>query len=573
MSALRIFSRTPRGQTNGRFYSKASHSHEGHSLSTGRADFARPMNEPIADFSANSALRRSVDQEIAKMKSQIVEIPLIIGGREVFTNNVQDVRIPHDHKHVIARFHKAGPEHTQLAIEAALKAKKEWASLDFEMRALFFHKVAELVAGPWRAKILAATMLNQSKNYFQAEIDAAAEFIDFLRFNNHFAQKIYSDQPLSTPAAFNRVAYRPLEGFIYAVSPFNFTSIAGNLSCAPALMGNTTIWKPSDHCVLSNYVLMRVLMEAGLPAGVINFIPGDAEAVSNVAYAHKEFAGLHFTGSTEVFKGIFQKVSANLHNYRGFPRLVGETGGKNFVLAHSSADVAAVAAALIRGSFEYAGQKCSASSRAFVPASMWNNLKNELMSQLKDVKMGNPELASTLVNAVIHKGSYDRCVQAIESAKKDSSCEMVYTGESSDSVGYFVHPTIVKVSNPEHFLMQKEFFGPILAVHVYEDNAFEQTCHAIDRTSAYALTGSIFAQDRLAISKAANLLEHCAGNFYINDKPTGAVVGQQPFGGARASGTNDKAGSLLNLLRWTSPRTMKETFVPPTHFKYPYMDS
>eukprot|EP01088_Endostelium_zonatum_P017427 TRINITY_DN5137_c0_g2_i2.p1 TRINITY_DN5137_c0_g2~~TRINITY_DN5137_c0_g2_i2.p1 ORF type:complete len:585 (+),score=140.36 TRINITY_DN5137_c0_g2_i2:197-1756(+) len=512
-----------------------------------------------------------------------VEIPIIIGGEEYKTGKLEEVRAPHNHKQVLARYHCAGERETKLAIEASQEAKQKWTKLPWEHRAAIFLKTAELLSGPHRASVTAATVLGQSKNFFQAEIDSACELIDFLRWNVYFAEKIYSAQPISPPTSpgnlvWNRLVYRPLEGFVYAVTPFNFTAIGGNLAATPALMGNTVVWKPSSSgAMLSNYLVMRLFEKAGLPPGVINFVPGDPEQITNAVLSDSRFAGLHYTGSTEVFKGLWKKIGDNIGNYKSYPRIVGETGGKDFIFAHKSADVPSLVTAIVRGSFEYGGQKCSACSRVYVPKSLWEGgVRDKLIEQVRKLKMGNPEEVDVLVNAVIHKKSWDNIKHYLDYVKNEGASkglEILVGGKMDDSVGYFVEPTVVLSKEPKSRLMVNEIFGPVVTVYVYPDEQFEETLKLCDETSPFALTGSIFARDREAVHVAESILENAAGNFYINDKPTGAVVAQQPFGGGRASGTNDKAGFETNLTRWTSMRSVKETFVPATSVEYPYMST
>jgi len=544
---------------------------EGILMDNGIISIQRPYNEPTFSYAPGSAERKAVMEKITELKNTVLEIPLIIGGKEIKTGSLGECRMPHDHKHKLAVYHKAGAQEVKYAIEEALKAKKTWESINWEERAFIFQKAADLLSGPYRATVNAATMLCQSKNVFQAEIDSACELIDFFRFNAFYMQQIYREQPFSAPGTFNRLEYRPLEGFIYAVTPFNFTSIGGNLPSAPAIMGNTVIWKPAQTAVYSNYFIMKLFMEAGLPAGVINFVPGNSSMISEIVFSERDFAGVHFTGSTEVFNGMYRKIGENIDKYRTYPRIVGETGGKDFIFVHESADADSVATALVRGAFEYQGQKCSAASRAYIPQNLWEKIKIKLIQQVRDISTGSPEDFRNFVNAVIDKSSFDKIKEYIEYCKSNSDAEIITGGKYNDSVGYFIEPTTVLVKDPFFKTMQEEIFGPLLTIYVYPDGKYEETLEICDRTSLYGLTGSIFAKDRLAVLKAQSILKNSAGNFYINDKPTGAVVGQQPFGGARGSGTNDKAGSYLNLLRWTSPRTVKETFISPNDFKYPFM--
>ena len=533
--------------------------------------FDYPANEPVRSYSPGSRDRKDLQAELDRLSSGVMEIPLIIGGKEVFTNDTDTVKMPHDHGHVLARYHKAGEKEVKMAVDAALKAHREWESFSWFERASVTLKVAELLSKKYRMLLNAATMLGQSKSAYQAEIDAACETIDFLRFNAHYISDIYNEQPHSDPGIINRLEYRPLEGFVFAVTPFNFTAIASNLNMAPVLMGNTTIWKPATTSILSNYILMQVFKEAGLPDGVINFIPGQGAAVGNQVIADKYFAGLHFTGSNGTFNKLWQNTAANLSNYRSYPRIVGETGGKDFVLVHPSAGVDEVSTALVRGAFEYQGQKCSAASRAYIPESMWPAVKNRVGEMLAEIKVGDVRDFSNFMNAVIDEKSFDNISNYIGKAKNSNDAEIVFGGSGDKSKGYFVQPTIIQAHDPHFVTMTEEIFGPVLTVHVYKDKDFDQTVKLVDETSPYGLTGCIFAQDRGVLVKAADELKYAAGNFYFNDKPTGAVVGQQPFGGSRQSGTNDKAGSHLNLLRWISPRTIKETLIPPTDYRYPFM--
>ncbi|MES1243683.1 MAG: L-glutamate gamma-semialdehyde dehydrogenase [Acidobacteriota bacterium] len=530
-----------------------------------------PGNEPVRSYAPGSAEKKSLKKRLDEMMDEVVEIPLLIGGREVRTGDLGTAVCPHDHKHVLARYHQAGAAEVQAAADAAKQAWHDWSETSWEARASVLLKAAELLAGPWRDTLNASTMLNQSKTVFQAEIDSACELIDFWRYNPHFMRHLYTDQPVSPAGVWNRVEYRPLEGFVFAVSPFNFTSIGGNLTTAPALMGNTVLWKPASTSVLSGYYIAKLLQEAGLPDGVINFLPGKASKVGDPVLAHPDFAGIHFTGSTPVFQTMWKTMGENIPNYRSYPRIVGETGGKNFVFAHPSTDVAALVAALIRGSFEYQGQKCSAGSRAYIPSSLWPEVRERLVAELKEVKMGSPVDFRNFVAAVIDEPSFDRIMDFINHAKNSSDAEIVAGGNGDKSKGYFIEPTVVKTTDPRFKLMTHEIFGPVLTVFVYDDAQLDETLALCNDTSPYALTGAIFARDRGVIERMAKALRHAAGNFYINDKPTGAVVGQQPFGGARASGTNDKAGSMLNLVRWVSQRAIKETFVPPTDFRYPFL--
>lgn len=534
--------------------------------------FKNMPNEPIKQYAPGSKEREELKQMLDKMSNQVLDIPIIIGGKEIRTGKTQTSVMPHNHKHVLANYHVAGKEELQMAINAAMEAKKIWAEIPWDQRASIFLRAAELLATKYRQILNASTMLNQSKTPFQAEIDSACEIIDFWRFNVQFMSEIYSNQPISPVGMLNRLEYRPLEGFIVAISPFNFTSIAANLATAPAMMGNTVIWKPASTAIVSGYYLMQLYKEAGLPDGVINFVPSSGKMVSEVLLTDSNFAGVHFTGSTGTFNSIWKTVGENLPKYKSYPRLVGETGGKDFVFVHNSATPDAVAVALLRGAFEYQGQKCSAASRAYIPASLWDKVWGKMEADLKTVKMGDIKDFSNFMGAVIDKSAFDDITSYITRAQKSDKAKIIYGGNFDDSVGYFIEPTVIKVTDPKYETMQIELFGPVLTIYVYEDEKYEETLQLCDQTSPYALTGAIFANCRQAIMVANQKLRNAAGNFYINDKPTGAVVGQQPFGGARQSGTNDKAGSFLNLVRWISPRTIKETFSPPTNYRYPYMD-
>jgi 1-pyrroline-5-carboxylate dehydrogenase len=506
------------------------------------------------------------------MWKEEVEVPLIIGGKEVRTGDVADIVCPHEHAHLLGRYHRAGAAEVEAAIQASREAWADWSETPWHMRASVFLKMAELLAGPWRDTLNAATMLGQSKNVFQAEIDSACELVDFWRFNPYYAQAIYSEQPPVSPTGmWNYVEQRPLEGFVFAVTPFNFTSIAGNLPTSPALMGNTVLWKPASSSILSGYYLMKLFEAAGLPPGVINFIPGSGGKVGNPVMASPDLAGVHFTGSTSVFQQMWKTIGVNITSYKAYPRIVGETGGKDFVFAHASADVEALAVALVRGAFEYQGQKCSAASRAYIPESLWPKLRDLMGDMLGEIKMGPVTDFRNFVNAVIDRAAFDGHKDYIEFAKKSNDAEIIFGGNCDDSLGYFVQPTVILAKTHDFRTMCEEIFGPVLTIHVYKDGEYEDALRLCDTTSPYALTGAVFAQDRYAIGVAYEALRHAAGNFYINDKPTGAVVGQQPFGGGRASGTNDKAGSAINLLKWVSPRTVKENFVPPKDYRYPFM--
>jgi 1-pyrroline-5-carboxylate dehydrogenase len=535
----------------------------------GRRRVPRPENDPNLSYAPGTAARAELKARLKQMAGETVDIPIIIGGKEIRTGATEKVVMPHKHGHVLGNFHKATPEHIQQAAEAAAKARKEWSSWSFDDRAAVFLRAAELLTTSWRSTVVAATMLGQSKTAFQAEIDAASELVDFWRFNVAFGQELLSEQPDSTHAVWNQMEYRPLEGFVYAVSPFNFTAIGGNLAGAPALMGNVVLWKPASTSMLSSYYVMRLLEAAGLPPGVINFLPGDAVSISNVILDHSDLAGIHFTGSTGVFNSMWQKVGQNLGKYRGYPRLVGETGGKDFIVVHPSADAQEVAVAAVRGAFEFQGQKCSAASRMYVPKSKWSDIRDRMVGMMKDIKVGDVRDFRNFMGAVIDKKSFDKIGGYIDDGKKNA--KIVQGGGYKGDEGYFIEPTLVETSDPSYRLMCEEIFGPVLTVHAYEDAKWREVLETVDRTSPYALTGSVFSKDRAAIIEAASALRNAAGNFYINDKPTGAVVGQQPFGGARASGTNDKAGSKMNLIRWVSARTVKETLAPPTDYKYPFM--
>ncbi|QXV67225.1 L-glutamate gamma-semialdehyde dehydrogenase [Mucilaginibacter sp. 21P] len=531
-----------------------------------------PVNEPVLNYGPNSPERAALKAALEKARAQQVDIPMYIGDQEVRTGNLKELRPPHDHQHLLGTFHYGDKSHVTAAIDAALAAKADWENLPWEQRAAIFLKAAELIAGPYRYIINAATMLGQSKNAYQAEIDSACELIDFLRFNVQYMTEIYEQQPpISGKGIWNRLEQRPLEGFVFALTPFNFTAIAGNLPASAAMMGNVVVWKPADTQVYAANVIMQIFKEAGLPAGVINLIYADGPEVGDVVFSHPDFAGIHFTGSTKVFQHIWGEIGANIHKYKTYPRIVGETGGKDFVLAHPSADADVVAVAMLRGAYEYQGQKCSAASRAYVPASLWPAVKEHMVREMATFKMGPTEDFENFVNAVISEVSFDKLAKYIDAAKTDAGVEVVAGGNYDKSKGWFVQPTLLRVDDPKYVTMCEELFGPVLTVYVYEDDQFEQIMDVIDTTSIYALTGSIISQDRYAIAQATQRLRNAAGNFYINDKPTGAVVGQQPFGGARGSGTNDKAGSMINLLRWVSPRTIKETFDPPKDYRYPFL--
>jgi len=540
-------------------------------MSLGLFKVPDPCNEPVRSYAPGSPERARLQVKLLEMAGACEEIPLIIGGKEIHTSRIAKAVMPHDHQHVLAHVHLGGEPEVKLAVEAARKAKGSWAALPWEERAAVFLKAAELLAGPWRDTLNAATMLGQSKTVHQAEIDSACELVDFYRFNAAYYQRILAEQPASSPGVWNRLEHRPLEGFVFAVTPFNFTSIAGNLPTAPALAGNTVIWKPASTALLSGYHLMKLWQAAGLPDGVINFVPGSGATIGDPMLASEELAGIHFTGSTSVFKGLWRSVAKNLDAYRGYPRLVGETGGKDFVFAHPSAEPHSLVTALVRGAFEYQGQKCSAASRAYIPSNLWEEIREELTEQVESISMGDIQDFHRFMGAVIDANSFRDQKNAIEEARASHDADVLAGGLCDDSVGYFVRPTVILAKDPMYRTMREELFGPVLTIYVYDEAKWEETLELVDRTSPYALTGAVFIQDRLALQVCLSKLRNAAGNFYVNDKPTGAVVGQQPFGGARASGTNDKAGSMLNLLRWISPRTIKETFAPPSEYRYPYM--
>ncbi len=529
------------------------------------------VNEPVLPYAPGSPERADLQAEIERQMAEVIDIPMIINGREVRTSDKVEVRPPHDHQTVVGTWSKAEKKHVEEAISTALAARKEWSKTSWEHRASIFLKAAELLAGPFRQKINAATMIGQSKNSMQAEIDAACELVDFFRFNVEYMAQIYSDQPESQPGMWNRMEYRPLEGFVYAITPFNFTSIAANLPASAALMGNVAIWKPSDSQVYSTRVILDLFKEAGVPDGVINVVYGDPKMISDVLLNHPDFAGLHFTGSTHVFQDLWKQIGNNIHNYKSYPRIVGETGGKDFVVAHPSANPIEVATALSRGAFEFQGQKCSAASRAYLPKSTSEAILNELKAQVSTFKMGTPLEFGNFINAVIHEGAFDKLASYIDQAKKDDNAEVIIGGGYDKSVGYFIEPTVIVTTDPKYTTMETELFGPVLTIYIYEDQDWKSMLELVNSTSPYALTGAILSRDRYAAEEATNALVDCAGNFYINDKPTGAVVGQQPFGGARGSGTNDKAGSMMNLMRWVSARTIKETFVPARDYRYPFL--
>lgn len=530
-----------------------------------------PTNEPILSYAPGSPERVAVKKALEEARSIQYDIPMYIGGAEVQTGSKKPIRAPHDHRHILGYFHEGDASHAEQAIRAALAAKAAWNNLAWEQRAAIFLKAADLIAGPYRAKINAATMLGQSKNVFQAEIDAACELIDFLRFNTYYMMSIYEEQPQSSPGIWNRMEYRPLEGFIFAITPFNFTAIAANLPAAAAIMGNTVVWKPAYTQIYSARIIAEVFKEAGLPDGVINLIYVDGPVAGDVVFNHPDFAGLHFTGSTAVFKQLWKTIGQNIDQYKTYPRIVGETGGKDFIIAHESASAREVATAISRGAFEYQGQKCSAASRVYLPTGLWEAVKAYLLEDILSFKIGGTEEFDHFINAVIDENAFDKIMGYIETAKNDPLSEIIAGGHGDKSSGYFIEPTVIVSKDPESVTMCEEIFGPVVTIYLYRPEHFEETLELADRTSAYALTGAVFSRDRYAIALAMKKLENAAGNFYINDKPTGAVVGQQPFGGARGSGTNDKAGAKSNLLRWVSPRTIKETFVPPVDYRYPFI--
>lgn len=541
-------------------------------MSNGIYKVPQAVNEPVLNYAPGSAERKALKAELARARSVEKDVPMYIGGQEIRTGKKKKLSPPHDHQHVLGYYHEGDASHVKMAIDEALKAKEAWAALSWEHRASIFLKAADLLAGPYRPVINAATMLGQSKNAFQAEIDAACEMIDFLRFNVQYMQEIYHQQPLSSKGVWNRVEQRPLEGFVFALTPFNFTAIAGNLPASAAMMGNTIVWKPANTQIYAAGVLMEVFMKAGLPKGVINLVYVSGPVAGDVIFKHPDFAGIHFTGSTEVFRNVWSEIGKNISTYKSYPRIVGETGGKDFIMAHPSADVDVLITALSRGAFEFQGQKCSAASRAYIPASLWQDVKKGLIRDLASFKMGPTEDFGNFINAVIDEKAFDKITSYIKNASGSSDVEIIAGGKSDKSKGYFIEPTILLAKKPDYITLCEEIFGPVLTIYVYEDADFDKTLDIVDKTGIYALTGSIISQDRYAIDYAMKKLVNAAGNFYINDKCTGAVVGQQPFGGARGSGTNDKAGSMINLLRWVSPRTIKETFVPPVEYTYPFLD-
>ncbi len=532
-----------------------------------------PQNEPVLNYGPRSVERFALKAALAEGRSKVTDIPMYIGNKLIRTGKKAEIRPPHDHQHLLATYHEGDASHVHAAIDAALAAKADWENLPWEERAAIFLKAADLLSGPYRAKINAATMLGQGKNAYQAEIDAACEMVDFLRFNVAYMSEIYAQQPPVSPRGiWNRVEHRPLEGFVFAITPFNFTAIAGNLPTSAAMMGNVVVWKPAPTQIYAAYVLMETFLEAGVPPGVINLIYVDGPMAGDIIFNHPDFAGIHFTGSTGVFQNIWQTIGTNIHKFKTYPRIVGETGGKDFVLAHSSANIDVLTAALIRGAFEYQGQKCSAASRAYLPKSLWPKLKEQFLAELATIKVGPPEDFENFVNAVIDERSFNKITKYIDNAHQDKSVEIIAGGTYDKTKGWFIDPTVIVTTDPYYVTMREELFGPVLTVYIYDDKDFDEVLTIIDKTSIYALTGCIIAQDRYAIAQASHALRNAAGNFYVNDKPTGAVVGQQPFGGARGSGTNDKAGSMINLLRWVSPRTIKETFDPPKSYRYPFLD-
>ncbi len=530
------------------------------------------INEPLLSYAPGTPERESIKAALKKMRSEAADIPMYIDGKEIRSGKTVRIAPPHDHQHTVGHYHQGDKTHVKMAIDAALKARHDWAAFSWEQRAAIFLKAAELISGPYRYILNAATMIGQSKNVYQAEIDAACEMIDFLRFNVQFMREIYTQQPISSKGIYNRLEQRPLEGFVFALTPFNFTAISGNLPTSPAMMGNTVVWKPANTQVLAASVLMKIFIEAGVPPGVINLVYVSGTDAADIIFNHNDFAGIHFTGSTGVFREIWKTIGNNIQKYKSYPRIVGETGGKDFILAHPSAEVSGLVTALSRGAFEYQGQKCSAASRAYIPKSLWPEVKSLLVNDIKSFKVGPTEDLGNFINAVIDEKSFDKLAKYIDEAQNNKDVEIICGGTYDKSKGYFIHPTVLLAKDPFYVTMCEELFGPILTIYVYDDNKFDEILEIVDQTGIYALTGSIFSRDRYAVEKAANKLVNAAGNFYINDKCTGAVVGQQPFGGSRASGTNDKAGSLFNLLRWVSPRTIKEAFVPATDYRYPFLN-
>lgn len=535
-------------------------------------EFTRPLNEAPLSYAPGSEEKKEIKLRLKEMASQVVDIPLIIGGKEILTGHVGEVRMPHNHEKVIARYHKAGKKEIEMAVEAARDAKKRWEKMPWDKRAAIFRKVAAKLSGPYRSTINAVTMLGQGKDVYQADIEAACELIDFLNFNTYYLNEIYKDQPASLRTVINQTEYRPLEGFVFAVSPFNFTAIGGNLSSAPAIAGNTVLWKPASTAVYSNYLIMRLFEECGLPPGVINFIPGSGSEVGPLVLKQPELAGVHFTGSSAVFGGMWKMIGENMGHYKTYPRIVGETGGKDFVVVHPSADQEETITALVRGAFEYQGQKCSAAGRAYIAESSWSKMRDDLIKTTEGIKVGDVEDFTNYLSAVIDRAAYDKIVGYIDYARNSDEAEIIAGGEYDDSIGYFIRPTLIVTSNPKFKTMEEEIFGPVLTIYVYEDEKFEETLHLCDQTSQYGLTGSVMAGDRDALNLAEDVLTHAAGNYYVNDKPTAAIVGQQPFGGSRASGTNDKAGSMWNMIRWVSPRSIKENLDPPKNYRYPHLE-
>ncbi len=541
-------------------------------MSKGVFNLPIAINEQVKSYIKGSNERKSLLATYKEMYNSNIEIPIYIGGEEILSDDKKNISPPHDHKHIIGKYNVAKKEHIEKAINCALNAKENWSNLEWNQRVAIFLKAAELLAGPYRDKLNAATMISQSKNVYQAEIDAACELIDFFKFNAEYVTKLYSEQPESAPGVWNRLEHRPLEGFVFAITPFNFTSICANLCAAPAMMGNVVIWKPASTQVYSAKVIMDLFKEAGLPDGVINLLPSSGSVIGDVVFNHKDFAGLHFTGSTNVFRNLWKTIGNNIAKYKSYPRIVGETGGKDFIIAHKSANPLQVATGISRGAFEYQGQKCSAASRAYIPSNLWEDVKSKIIDDLNSFKMGTPEDPSNFVNAVINENAFNSIASYIDFAKNNNDAEIIAGGGYDKSKGYFIEPTVIVTKDPKFKTMCEEIFGPVITIYVYDESNWRETLTLVDQTSDYALTGAVFSTDRYAIDEATKLLENAAGNFYINDKPTGAVVGQQPFGGSRGSGTNDKAGSVLNLLRWVSPRTIKETFNPPIDYRYPFLE-
>ena len=541
-------------------------------MSTGFFKVPKAKNEPVKGYTPNSPDRKLVLDQYKNMYNSFIKVPMYINGKDVESKNSKPINPPHDHKKIVGEYYLAEKKHVKNAIESSLNAKANWESMSWENRSAIFLKAAELIAGPYRHIINAATMIGQSKTVHQAEIDAACELIDFLRFNVEYVTQMYSNQPDSDSDAWNRIEYRPLEGFVYAVTPFNFTAIAANLPACMAMLGNVVVWKPSDSQIYSSKVIIDIFKEAGLPGGVINAVFGDPEMITEIVMDNSNFAGIHFTGSTNIFKTFWKKIGLNIKKYKTYPKIVGETGGKDFIIAHKSANYKEVATAIVRGAFEFQGQKCSAASRAYISKTIWKDVEKFLLEELKTISIGSPENLENFVTSVIHEASFDKIVNYIENAKKDSSCKIIAGGNADKSVGYFVDPTVILTNDPKYVTMREEIFGPVITIYLFDDDKFDKTLLLVDQTSEYALTGAILAKDRNVIERATKILKHSAGNFYVNDKPTGAVVGRQPFGGARGSGTNDKAGSMLNLLRWVSPRLIKETFITPKDYRYPFLN-